>query len=111
MVFDWLVLKIPGWSRKVRRLRRNWDRAREEALTKKKQVRMMLLEKLDRIEMNLRLLEEQKLGIMQKKKTAREIELGLVEVKIILKTKEEDIINENSNIEMIKQEKYKKSDF
>ena len=108
MVFDWLILRIPGWSRKVRKLRRNWNRAREKALTKKNPVRKMLLQKLNLIEEKLRMIEEQPMGRIHRRRLAREINIDLAEIKILLRLKEEDIVAERKQIETMRQEKYKK---
>ena len=113
MVFDWLILRIPGWSRKVRRLRRDWDRRREKALTKKGRVKKFLLEKLDKIENRLRIIEEQPLQRRSRGRIAKEIEIDLAEVKIILKMKDEEIAAEFKKMQPVQKKselpKYKSS--
>jgi len=85
MVLDWLILRIPGWNRKVRKLRKMWDRSREHALTKKGTLRQLVMQKLDSVSAQLRMIEEQPLTRVQRKKFAREIEIVLAEVKVMLK--------------------------
>jgi len=88
-IFDYL----PGWSRKVRRLRRKWDRAREKTLRKKNPIRRMALEKLDAIENNLRIIEEQKLSRVDRARLSKQVEIEIEEVKALLKTKPEELKN------------------
>ncbi len=90
-MFDWLILRIPGWSRKIRKLRKEWNKARERALTKKNPLKRLILKKLDDIENHLRMLEEQRMGRYEKKRFAREIEIVLAEVNILLKSDSESI--------------------
>lgn len=92
-MFDWLILRIPGWNRKVRKLRKKWDRARERSLTKKNPLKRMVLQKLDLAENQLRMLEEQPINRVQRKMFAREIEIILAEVGILLKGEAKDFIS------------------
>jgi len=98
MVFDWLVLRIPGWNRKIRRMRRDWDDAREKALTKKGRLRKILLTKLDKTEDNLKILEEKPMPRKMRKKISRDIKIDMAEIKIMLKTKEEDMVPEEKTV-------------
>jgi hypothetical protein len=79
-----------GWNWKVRRLRKKWDRLREKTLKKKEPIRKTALEKLDRLEDTLRILEEQRLSRMDKSRMSKELEIGLAEVKGLLQTKPEE---------------------
>jgi hypothetical protein len=92
-MFDWLILRIPGWNRKVRKLRKEWDRAREDALTKKNPLKRMILQKLDLAEDQLKMLEEQPISRVQRKRFVREIEIIIAEVEILLKGKAKDFIS------------------
>lgn len=76
-----------GWERKVRKLRKKWDRTREKSLKKHEPIRRTALLKLDAIENNLRLLEEQKLSRMDRARISKEVEIGIAEVKGLLDTK------------------------
>lgn len=89
-MLDWLVLRMPGWGRRVRRIRRDWNHSRERALKKKNPLRQMILQKLDGIETSLIMIEERPVGRFERKRMARDIEIVLAEVKVLLKTKEED---------------------
>lgn len=90
MLFDW------NW--KVRRLRKKWDRLREKSLKKKGKIRFMLLEKLDTIEQNLRLLEERRLNRPERARIAKEIEIALAEIKEMVKMKEKDLIQSTQEV-------------
>ena len=50
--------KIFGFERRIRKLRKTWDRRREKTLKKDEPIKSMCLEKLDRTEEKLRMLEE-----------------------------------------------------
>ena len=92
MVFDWIILRIPGWSRKVRKLRKEWDRAREKALTKDNPLKRLILQKLDDVETQLKMIEEQRMGRRDRGRFAKKIELALAEVNVLLKSKSDEII-------------------
>ena len=89
-MWDWLVFRIPGWNRKIRRLRRDWNRARENTLKKKNPLKLMILRKLDSVEDHLKMLEEQRMSRHDRKRFAREVEIVLAEVKVLLKGKAEE---------------------
>lgn len=80
-----------GWRTSVRRLRKRWDRAREKALRKKDPLRRMALEKLDAIQSNLIILEEQNLTRVDRVRLAKEVEIGIAEVRGLLESKPEEI--------------------
>ena len=86
---------IFGWNRRVRKLRKRWDRCRENALKKNNPIKKMLLEKLDAIETQLRSIEEQNLNRGARAKIAKEVEIDLEEVKEMLKSKPEELIMED----------------
>lgn len=81
---------IFGWSWKVRRLRKRWDRLREKTLKKGGLLRSDLLKKLDAIENNLRTLEEQRMNRVMRARISKEVEIDLSEVKALLKTDPEE---------------------
>ncbi len=78
-----------GW--KIRKLRKNWDRLREKALKTENPIRQISLEKLDRIEDHLRILEEQPISKKDRARLTKEVEIDLEEVKAILESKPEEI--------------------
>lgn len=78
-----------GWRWQVRRLRKKWDRTREKSLKKKDPIRRIALERLDTIENSLRLLEEQHLTRKDRARLSKEVNIGIAEVKALLKTKSE----------------------
>ncbi len=83
-----------GWGWKVRRLRKRWDRLREKALGKAEPMRRTALEKLDSIHSSLIMLEEKPLGKIDRIRIAKEVEIGLAEVKEILKARAEELKEE-----------------
>jgi hypothetical protein len=78
-----------GWNWRVRRLRRKWDRVREKSLKKKGQLRAELLARLDIVENQLRMMEEQRLTRLDRRRFYREVAVALAEIREILKMKEE----------------------
>lgn len=83
---------IFGWPRKVRKLRKRWDRLREKTLKKKGLVKKTSLEKLDMIEQKLRTLEEQKITRLDRSRLAREVEIDLAEIKAMLEATPDEIM-------------------
>ncbi len=79
-----------GWQRRVRRLRRKWDREREKALRKKEPLRGSVLSKLDGVENSLRVLEEQNMSRVARARIAKEIEIDLEEIAELLRLKREE---------------------
>ena len=73
-------LFFTGWDRRIRKLRKRWDRTREKVLKRKGEEKRSLLEKLDQIESNLRLLEEKDLSRMDRIKVRKEVEIDLEEM-------------------------------
>jgi hypothetical protein len=62
-----------GWNWRIRRLRKSWDRTRERALKIKDQAkRKDILQKLDTIENNIKVLEEEDTNTMVKGKLVGE---------------------------------------
>jgi len=80
-----------GWNRRVRKLRKEWDRAREKALKKHGAVKKEALERLDVIEGNLRTLEEQQVSGVVRARLAKDAEISLAEVKAIMKASEGEL--------------------
>jgi hypothetical protein len=83
---------IFGWPRKIRKLRKRWDRLREKALKKKGLVKKTALEKLDMTEQKLKTLEEQKITRLDRSRLAREIEIDLAEIKTMLQVTPDEIV-------------------
>ncbi|UCD07729.1 MAG: hypothetical protein JSW41_02035 [Candidatus Aenigmatarchaeota archaeon] len=96
---------IFGWNWRVRRLRKHWDRAREKALRKENPIRKMALEKLDVLENNLRILEEQKLNRMTKARLTKELQIGIAEVKALLKSRPEEFQSPYQKVQPVQQKK------
>ena len=80
-----------GWNRRVRGLRKRWDRLREKSLKKGEPIRRMALERLDMIENNLKMLEEQRMDRVSRARIAKEVEIGLEEVNAMMKMKPEEL--------------------
>ena len=74
-----------GFDWKIRRLRNRWNRLRNKALKQEKEKRIRLLEMLDDVENDLRVLEEQELTRVDRYRIMRNVENGLREVEINLK--------------------------
>lgn len=83
------VSRLFGWDRKIRKLRKRWDRLRERSLKKDAAARANLLPKEDQIEQNIRILEERHLHRGERARLAKEVEIDLAEVKAILEEKPE----------------------
>jgi hypothetical protein len=82
---------ILGHGRKIRKLRKRWDRIREKTLKKEAGRRAELLPKEDQIEQNLRILEERRLHRGERARLMKEVELDLAEVKAMLDSKAENL--------------------
>ncbi len=80
-----------GWPRKIRKLRKRWDRLREKSLKKRGLVKKTALEKLDMTEQKLRTLEEQKITRLDRSRLAREVELDLTEIKAMLQSTPDEV--------------------
>jgi hypothetical protein len=78
------------FSRRVRKLRKKWDRLREKSLKKKQPLKGDILTKLDMIENNLRILEERKVSRIERSRIAKEIEIDLEGIKAMAGMKEEE---------------------
>ncbi len=82
---------IFGWDRKIRKLRKRWDRLREKTLKKKGPLKSAMLARLDQVENNLRVLEERKsITRVERSRIAKEIEIDLEGLKELVKTKEDE---------------------
>ncbi len=79
---------IFGWDRKVRRLRKRYDRIRERALKKHGPLRNRALQRLDGINGSLTTMEETQLGRIDRARIAKDVEISLEEVKELLKLKD-----------------------
>ena len=82
---------ILGWGRRIRKLRKRWDRLREKSLKKDASLRAILLPKEDQVEQNLRILEERRLNRRERARLAKELEIDLEEIKAMLNTKPEEM--------------------
>ena len=82
---------IFGWEWKIRHLRKKWDGIREGSLKKKGRHKQSLLEKLDRAEEHLRMLEERKLSRWDRARFAKEVEIDLEEIKALKDAKPEEL--------------------
>ncbi len=76
-----------GWDKKVKNLRKKWDRVREKSLEKEGPIRAKLLEKEDQVEQNLRLLEERELHKVERSRMYAEVETIVGEIKKLLEAK------------------------
>lgn len=83
---------IFGWPRRIRKLRKRWDRLREKSLKKKGVVKKTALEKLDMIEQKLRTLEEQKITRLDRSRLAKEVEIDLAEIKAMMDSTPDEIM-------------------
>ena len=92
-----------GWPRKIRKLRKRWDRLRENSLKKKGLVKKTALEKLDMIEQKLRTLEEQKITRLDRSRLAREIEIDLAEIKAMMDSTPDEIMRAAGQVPAQKQ--------
>ncbi len=80
---------IFGYNWRIRRLRKKWDRMREAALKLKRQERTKILEELDSIENNLRVLEEEKLSRIVKAKLCGEVKNDMEKVSSMIEAQKE----------------------
>ena len=92
-----------GFGRRVRKLRKKWDRLREKALKKGQPLKGDILVKLDQIEQNLRILEERKVNRFERSRLAKEIEIDLEEIKTLVKMKEDEYLAQRQK--MVTQER------
>jgi len=88
-----LMRLVFGWNWRIRRLRKKWDRIREKSLKKHEPLRHVILEKLDNAENNLRILEEQRLGRVDRARLSKTLEIDLEGIKAMLKSKPEELAN------------------
>lgn len=96
---------IFGWPRKIRKLRKRWDRLREKSLKKKGMVKKTALEKLDMTEQKLRTLEEQKITRLDRSRLAREVDLDLTEIKTMLSLKQDELMQATRQVPVRQQQK------
>jgi hypothetical protein len=79
-----------GFGRRVRKLRKRWDRLREKSLKKKQPLKGDILTKMDMVEQNLRILEERRVSRVERSRLAKEIEIDLEGIKAMVGMKEEE---------------------
>jgi len=94
-----------GFGRRVRKLRKKWDRLREKTLKKKQPLKGDILTKMDQIEQNLRILEERKVNRVERSRLAKEIEIDLEGIKAMVKMKEEEYTQQKPSV-IPSQQKY-----
>lgn len=80
-------INLFSWSRKVRKLRKRYDRIREHALKKKGPLRSRLLTRLDQINSSITTMEETQLSRVDRARISKDVEISLAEVKELLKLK------------------------
>ncbi len=85
-----LGITLFGWGRRVRKLRKRWDRIREKTLKKKDPLKANLLARLDQTENGLRMLEERRLSRIERARLAKEVEIELSELREMLRMKPEE---------------------
>lgn len=95
-----------GWKRKIRKLRKRWDRLREKALKKKQPLKGDILTKMDVIEQNIRILEERRVNRVERSRLAREIEIDLEGIKAMLEMEEDEYLQQKGQTTP-SQEKYR----
>lgn len=78
-------------GRKIRKLRKSWDRMREKTLEKEGSLKEMLLTKEDSIEEKLRTLEERGINRPERAKLIKEIQIDLEEIRAYIKSKPEEL--------------------
>lgn len=86
-----------GWDRKVRKLRKRWDRLREHSLKKHGPLRSRLLQRLDAINSNMTTMEERQLSRVDRARISKDVEISLEEVKELMKFKDKEVEGESSN--------------
>ena len=77
-----------SWERKVRKIRKRWDRLREKTLKEKGALKAAALQKLDSINSSITMIEERNLSRVDRARLRKEIEISLEEAKAMLKYKE-----------------------
>ncbi len=85
-----------GFGRRVRKLRKRWDRLREKSLKKKQPLKGDILTKMDVIEQNLRVIEERKVSRVERSRLAKEIEIDLEGIKAMVKMKDDEYVQQKS---------------
>ena len=101
---------IFGWNRRVRKLRKRWDRLREKSLKKPASLRVTLLPREDQIEQNLRILEERKLNRSERARLAKELEIDLEEIKAVLESKPGELQSPAASVPSSGQQKRKEQE-
>lgn len=95
-----------GFGRKVRKLRKRWDRLREKALKKKQPMKGDILTKMDVIEQNLRVLEERRVSRVERSRLSKEIEIDLEGIKAMVEMKDEEYVQQKTAPTTPSQQKY-----
>jgi len=80
--FFWFFTPEGQFRRRLQNIRKKWDRMREKVDRKNYPSRLQLLERLDRVEQDIRTIEEKEdLNLWVKKKMANEVELELEKIR------------------------------
>ena len=83
-------ISLFGWDRKIRKLRKRYDRIREHTLKKHGPLRSRVLQRLDAINSNLTTMEEQQLSRIDRARLSKDVEISLEEVRELLKFKQDE---------------------
>ncbi|MCK5023876.1 MAG: hypothetical protein KAS04_06890 [Candidatus Aenigmarchaeota archaeon] len=94
------------FGRRVRMLRKKWDRLREKALKKNQPLKGNILTKMDMTEQNLRILEERRVTRVERSRLAKEIEIDLEGIKAMVSMKDSEYVQHRATTETASQQKY-----
>ncbi len=87
----WFLTPEGQFRRRLNNTRKKWDRLREKVIRKNYDSKSNLLQKLDSIEQDIKVLEEKDtMSIWEKRKIVSQVETGLEEVKDMIR--EEEIV-------------------
>jgi hypothetical protein len=90
MSLFWFITPEGQFKRRLQNTRRKWDRLREKVDRKDYSIKSNLLDKLDTIEQDIKTLErrESDMRIQDKRKIVSQVEVGLEEVKDMIREEE-----------------------
>jgi len=92
-----MIFGLFSWNRRVRKLRKRYDRIREHALKKKGPLKNRILQRLDAINSSITTMEEQRLSRVDRARISKDVEISLEEVKELMKYKEgEDVASQQA---------------
>jgi len=87
----WFLTPTGQFEHKLQDTRRKWDRLREKVIRKDYPSRVAILERLDRVEQDIKTLEEKdnnELNIWAKRKMLGEVEIEIDKIKEMIKEEE-----------------------